>query len=114
MKGLNSNSFWKYSCFEKLVLDFGLHMEPQPLPDLLKLGFPRNCYFNCQKIIEQHPNLIYCEGYALLSNNVNIEFPFPHAWLMSSEGKAINPTWETPGVAYLGAQYRTKKKGRDC
>jgi purine-nucleoside phosphorylase len=34
--------------------------------------------------------------------------PIAHAWLLNSEGEAIDPTWEVPGVAYLGVPLSTK------
>jgi hypothetical protein len=34
--------------------------------------------------------------------------PFAHAWLIDREGRAIDPTWVPPGVAYLGVPLSTK------
>lgn len=105
MRKAHSHPDWKYGCFEELVLDCGKEMKAKSLPDRIERGKPKNCYYNCQQLLELQPDLIYCEGYALSDD---IPMPFAHAWLIDKEGHAIDPTWETPGVAYLGVPFSTK------
>jgi hypothetical protein len=102
---VKSYTDWKYNGFEELVLDCGTEMEATSLPKNMERGKPKNCYFNCQQLLKLHSGLTYCEGYAL-SNTIVI--PLAHAWLISPEGKAIDPTWETPSSAYLGVAFSTK------
>lgn len=116
----NKNADWKYKGFEELVLDCGREMEAIPLPKKIKPGFKKQCYFNCIELIQKHQDLTYVEGYAL---DANISFPVAHAWLMNPQGQAIDPTWESGGLCYIGIPFQTqwvldfledrKQRGRD-
>ncbi len=106
MKKINpASKGWKYSGFEELLLDVGIKMEAIALPSDLKIGEPKSCYFNCQEIIKKRPDLIYCEGFATAPE---LPLAFSHAWLLDSQGKAIDPTWETPGIEYMGVAFNNK------
>ncbi|MDJ0726229.1 MAG: hypothetical protein QNJ38_14035 [Prochloraceae cyanobacterium] len=96
---------WKYGGFEELVLDLGVSSEAIPLPNDIELGQPKNCYFNCREIIKERSDLIYCEGFALVQD---LPLAFSHAWLLDSQGKAIDPTWETPGIEYMGVPFNNQ------
>lgn len=94
----------QYCCFEELVLDCGVAMVAAPKPPKLKRGLPKSCYYNAQKIAFGGRGLTYVEGYAL---SADISMAFAHAWLTNDKGEAIDPTWEPPGVAYLGIPFST-------
>lgn len=94
---------WKYNGFEELILDCGKEMSFAPLPENIERGLPKGCYYNCLQILNEYPELIYCEGYALAEGLV---LPVPHAWLINSEGKVIEPTWDTKGC-YIGVSFNT-------
>ena len=96
---------WKYKSFEELVLDCGLEVEAIELPSNIKQGIPKSCYWNCQQIIKQQPDLIYCEGYALINE---APIPLRHAWLLNSERKALDPTWVPTGIKYIGVPFVTE------
>jgi hypothetical protein len=117
MKQLRPQPDWKYNGFEELVLDCGTVMEAKPLPDNIKRGLPKSCYWNSQQLAFKRKNLAYVEGYALITEPT---FVTAHAWLLTPEGHAIDPTWETPGAIYLGVPFSTKwaksflkQRGRD-
>ena len=118
-KNLRNNQ-WKYSGFEELILNCGVVMEIQPLPKNINHGKPKNCYWNCQQLAFKRKDLIYVEGYAIAED---INFPLAHAWLLTNNGHAIDPTWETQGNCYLGVPFSTtwvksflaerKQRGKD-
>ena len=104
MKNIHKNPDWKYRSFQELILDCGLAMKGKPRSSDIYLGRPKSCYYNCQQLVFTHEELIYVEGYAL-AHDLNL--PLSHAWLMNSNGDAIDPTWETPGAAYFGVPLAT-------
>jgi len=120
LQKIRPNQGWKYASYEELILDCGIVMEAKPLPKDIKRGLPRSCYYNSQKLVFRKSDLIYVEGYALAED---VSIALPHAWLMTPQGYAIDPTWDEPGVAYLGIPFSTdwvksilvarKAKGRE-
>lgn len=104
MKNVHKNPDWKYRSFQELILDCGLTMKGKPRSSDIDLGRPKSCYYNCQQLVFSNEELIYVEGYAL-AHDLNI--PLSHAWLMTKDGDAVDPTWETPGAAYFGVPLAT-------
>ena len=110
---------WKYNGFEELVLDCGTVIEAKSLPKNIKRGLPKSCYWYSQQLAFKRKSLTYVEGYALAED---VPMAVAHAWLLTPEGYAIEPTWETPGICYLGVPFSTewvksvlkarKKRGR--
>ncbi len=105
MRQINPNRDWKYGGFEELVLDCGLEMEAIPLPKAIKLGLPKSCYWNCQKLISKRKDLFYVEGYVL---DREISFPIAHAWLTTKNKEVIDPTLREPGIYYFGIPFSTQ------
>ena len=103
IKKIHPQPDWKYNSFEELILDCGKEMSFAPLPKNIELGLPKGCYYNCLQVLDEHPELIYCEGYALADGLV---LPVPHAWLINSVEEVIDPTWNTDG-AYIGVPFNT-------
>lgn len=99
------DSNWKYRGFEELVLDCGILMEALLLPPTIQYGSPKQCYWNCQKLVFKRKDLTYVEGFALIPR---LLIPVAHAWLLTSEGEAIDPTWNPVGAAYCGVPLSTK------
>ncbi len=95
---------WKYGGFEELVMDCGSLMKAKPLPKNIKHGSPKQCYWNCQKLVFKRKNLTYVEGYAIAPE---VTIPVAHAWLLNLEGDVIDPTWNPPGTVYLGVPFST-------
>lgn len=94
---------WAFNSFEELILNCGKEMSYQPLSENIKLGLPRQCYLNCLRLMDDNPELIYCEGYGLNDNSI---LPVPHAWLIDSLDRVIDPTWTTSAV-YLGVAFNS-------
>jgi hypothetical protein len=119
IRKLHSKPNCQYAGFEELVLDCGTTMEAKPLPKNIKRGLPKSCYWNSQQLAFKRKSLTYVEGYALAED---VPMAVAHAWLLTPEGYAIDPTWETPGICYLGVPFSTewvksvlkarKKRGR--
>jgi hypothetical protein len=119
IRKLYSKPDCQYAGFEELVLDCGTVMEAKPLPKNIKRGLPKSCYWNSQQLAFKRKDLAYVEGYALI---IEPTFVTAHAWLLTPEGYAIDPTWETPGAIYFGVPFLTqwvksvlkarKKRGR--
>lgn len=119
MQTVGARTDWKYRGFEQLVLECGTMMQPKPLPKKVKRGQPRFCYANCKQLALKNRNLTYVEGYAMAQG---VPLPLQHAWLLDTDGYAIDPTWEIPGCCYLGIPLATawiksiwdsrKQKGR--
>lgn len=104
LKEIRPNQGWKYLGFEELLLDCGTVMQAQSMPKDIKRGLPRSCYYNSQKLAFKQNNFTYVEGYAVAEG---VSIPLVHAWLMTPDGYAIDPTWDTPGIAYLGIPFDT-------
>ena len=98
-----ARAHWKYQRYEELVLDYGFIMEPQPLPETIEPGAPQFSYWNCQQLVLADTRLTYAEGYAL---HADVGFPISHAWLLTPDGHAIDPTWDSPGC-YFGVPLAT-------
>ena len=105
IRKIYSKPDFKYAGFEELVLDCGTVMEAKPLPATLKRGMPKSCYWNSQQLAFKRKSLTYVEGYALAED---VPMAVAHAWLLTPEGYAIDPTWESPGICYLGIPFSTK------
>ena len=80
-------------------------------PSWMVPGTKRECYANCVKaLISQHGlqdgELSYAEGYAKIKDTVWL--PVQHAWLVDSEGRVIDPTWEdASNHVYFGVSFKT-------
>lgn len=104
IRKIHSKPDWKYEAFEELVLDCGILMKAKPLPRNIKHGSPKQCYWNCQELVFKRKNLTYVEGYAIAPQ---VPIPVSHAWLLTPEAYVIDPTWNPPGVVYLGIPLST-------
>lgn len=62
-------------------------------------GRMRECYCNTFQLVEYHPQLTYCEGYAV---SKTVPIPIHHAWAIDQDGRVLDPTWKVPGVEYFG------------
>lgn len=47
---------------------------------------------------------IFCHASSALSNYLDL--PIAHAWLLTSNGEVIAPTWEKEALAYYGVAFR--------
>jgi len=104
--GTRGRGDWKYLCMEEFVLKEGQMFNNilTELPDDISRGTPKMCFQNCMHVIawpNDVSNYFYCEGYALGS-----VLPMLHAWLVTPEGKVVDPTWPEPGAEYFGVVFK--------
>lgn len=105
IRQIRSDLNWKYAGIEDLILGYGLEMSAIPLPANIRPGRQKTCYHTCQQLSFSRKGLTYVEGYALCSE---VSFAVEHAWLINTNGEVIDPTWNPPGLAYLGIPLKTK------
>ena len=87
----------------KFVIDNGFGYEPTPLPSNLTRGDDQQCFMNALDLASDKKELFYVEGFAIYTPT---SLPVHHAWVTTGDGKAIDPTWNTPGVAYAGVPFK--------
>ena len=61
-------------------------------------GAERECYRNAYMLAQDHPELIYCEGFACAAGL----FPMHHAWCVTTSAQVIDPTWASEQTSYWG------------
>ena len=87
----------------KFVIDNGSWYEPMPLPSDLTGGDDQQCFKNAIDLASDKGELFYVEGFAIYTPT---SLPVHHAWVTTGDGNAIDPTWDTPGVAYAGVPFK--------
>jgi len=92
---------WKYLSYEAAVLALGKPYTGSPRPPAMHRRTPKQCFMNSYRMSKRHPNLVYCEGYAV--SHIS-PLPVQHAWLIDmNTGKVVDLTWEHPsGASYHG------------
>ena len=88
--------------FLDFILEYGRWYEPSVVPTGFATGTRKQCFRNAADLAQPDGSLVYCEGYALFKAGM---FPVPHAWVTDGQGRAIDNTWPTPGVAYAGVPF---------
>lgn len=104
MRKIHPHPDWKYGGFEELVLDCGTEFTTFSSLDI-KRGIPKSCYWNCQQLLKEYSDLIYCEGYALSPGSGYLSIPLKHAWLTNEQKEIIEPTWGADDSVYLGITF---------
>lgn len=82
-------------------LGLGRSFEARPLPAEIKMGEKKQCYQNAGGLvaIDGLEGLHYAEGFAMSPGLI----PTHHAWCVTKEGFAIDPTWPfEPDTEYFG------------
>ena len=87
--------------FLDFILEYGWWYEPTEDSTGIDTGARKQCFANAADLAHTDGSLIYCEGFALPAGM----FPVPHAWVTDGQGRAIDNTWPTPGVAYAGVPF---------
>lgn len=90
---------YAYASSQDFVLKHGRWYEPTPRPPKYRQGAPRCCYGNALMAGIVH-DLPYVEGYAVSPQGLVLQ----HAW-NDLGGRALDVTWPTPGLAYLGVWF---------
>lgn len=97
---------WKYFCIEDFVSKRGQLFSPPAgdLPADVPKGIIKECYKNCIDATilccSDSPDYFYCEGYATGL------IPMLHAWLVTTDGEVVDPTWPEPGTEYFGVAFK--------
>jgi hypothetical protein len=92
---------YHYQGIGDFVLREGRFFEPQPLPSGVRRRPIQQCFRNALRTT-MNTGLSYVEGYALLIDSTS---PLLHAWNASSDGFAVDTTWEPVGRIYLGVSF---------
>jgi len=88
----------KYKSDYALILDNGIVFEKQTKSPVK--GQASFCYQNCYEMLCDHPDLHYCEGFAI---HESLFLPLIHAWLINDKKEVVDPTWLNRGeTAYFG------------
>ena len=89
---------------QQFVLEYGWWYEPAKLDVKFARALPQECHKNATDVALADDSLIYCEGYALFRSGSR---PTLHAWVTDGQGRAIDNTCPTPGVAYAGVPFQS-------
>ena len=95
----------------EFVLQHGWWYEPCKVPSGIDRGSQRECHKNAQISPTDRESLTYCEGYALYKSGSLMVL---HAWVTDGTGRAIDNTWDEPGIAYAGVPFKTSYIRRTC
>lgn len=93
---------WVYRSLDELLLVHGRLFTPAPLSRRYRRLPERQCYANAFAMASVREELTYVEGYAVCDFGDGDLLPLQHAWCVTADGTVVDPTWPTPGVAYLG------------
>jgi hypothetical protein len=63
---------------------------------------PRSCFRNAFILVTSSSSLRYGEGYALTPIGAGPPVWVHHAWVIDAAGNAIDATWRTAGLRYVG------------
>ncbi len=95
---------WKYKSLYGMVLQEGKWCTPAPRPDDVPKMRDKECFKNAAQLAFENSKYTYVEGFA---NSGIIPFPMAHAWCVDDKGRTVDPTWKTPGEAYIGIPFNT-------
>ncbi|MEW1922322.1 hypothetical protein [Streptomyces sp. NPDC088360] len=93
---------WVYGSLHELLLESGRFFTPAELPDSVGRLPARSCYANAFAVATVRRELTYVEGYAVWEAVAGNLLHIHHAWCVDAQGVVVDPTWPTPGLAYLG------------
>ena len=98
------NTKWPVAAaLEELLLAYGQFFRPITLPTKYQRGKKKMCFFNGQILALEQPGLCYVEGVAL---EPKYRHPIHHGWCITPDGRAVDPTWGKPGLAYCGVPFK--------
>lgn len=100
----NKNRHLSHLSMESLLIEHG-ELFSKPTRTFPLLGEMKACFENAANIAIRHRDFMYVEGLALYPG---LSIPVHHAWLVTSDGQAYDPTWERPGEVYFGIPFKTE------
>ncbi|MBO2462667.1 hypothetical protein [Actinomadura violacea] len=89
----------RYGSLFDLILEQGQWNRPALFPEQSAhlRGRPGRCFDNAARLARL-TGLRYTEAFTLPDVAL---VPLPHAWCITDDGTVVDPTWPTPGLAYL-------------
>jgi hypothetical protein len=88
------------------VLDRGEEFHPLPRrPPGVRKHADKACFLNALKVVCDHHDWRYAEGFALVDGGMWIH----HAWVVDQDAHAIEVTWRTPGLRYVGVTFGVRE-----
>lgn len=99
----DQNRHLPHLSMESLLIEHG-ELFSKPKIRFPLLGKMKACFENAANIAVAKRDFIYVEGLALFHN---MSIPVHHAWLITPDGQAYDPTWEKPGEVYFGIPFET-------
>ena len=75
---------------------------PLGKPDGYPWMEPRSCFRNAFILVTSSSSLRYGEGYALTPIGAGRPVWVHHAWVIDAAGNAVDATWRTAGLRYVG------------
>lgn len=108
MRSQNAREGWVWSSHEGLLLSMAgdpVAVGSLSIPDGVKVGAVKECFYNAFMLSTTNPNFLYTEGFAYSGF-----FPVAHAWVTdTSTGAIIDPTWvnlkHRGPFGYLGLRF---------
>jgi hypothetical protein len=88
----------------EFVIQHGWWYEPGGATKDIQQGTVQECHKNAQLLASDRDSLTYCEGFALDKSG---SLMVVHAWVTDGTGRAIDNTWDKPGIAYAGVPFKT-------
>ena len=91
-----------------------VEFRPLPRPAWLDPMEWHRCFSNAQTVVldlftaEPRVGVFYAEGLAWATGAA-----WHHAWVCSDDGEALDPTWDEPGVRYVGQPFTTPDVARN-
>lgn len=101
MKRTYPESDLTYDGTSDFVLQHGSEMEAAPWSERFRKGQAKQCYSNSLTLSAQ-TGYRYVEGYVVPEG---ISMPVLHAWNLNEDGRVIDVTLRTNGLAYLGVVF---------
>ncbi|MFI7083824.1 hypothetical protein ACIBUR_09480 [Streptomyces anulatus] len=93
---------WAHGSLPELLVERGRFFTPARLPASVPRLPARACYSNAFALAATRSDMVYAEGYAVWDSGDGWQLHLHHAWCVDSRGAVVDPTWPTPGLAYLG------------
>lgn len=81
------------------VRERGREFPPISRPKGIRKRRDKACFWNALHVAMQRPEYGYTEGFALTAD---APAWLHHAWVVDEDGQAIDVTWKTPGLRYVG------------
>lgn len=95
-----------YASVDELVLTEGQMFKAGEIPPNVNDGQLGMSFMNAYRLVENHPELTYVEGFAQTSH---LDVPVSHAWAVTKDNLVVDPTWDRfrrkgESISYFGVK----------